>query len=181
MNMEFSKEERDAALRAVWWSLHTQAYNSMTKELAQNFEQAVLRPVIGNLFCDKCRYHGTKYMDNIPYSAFKHIQDEYGRYIGPFLYVHKFHNTVNERIGKPLMPWDEALEIFDSQRITCSGGCELGLQEITPPPEQPSILNLNNSGSYSSITTTQSSKLDWLSDSRDVHLDNGKLIFRRRN
>jgi len=132
--MEFeTKEQLAGAFRATWYLLHTIAYHSRSKEQASDscFGHT-LRTILLNFFCETCRPHALEYIERIPYSIFQHLRDDSGSYIGPFLYIHNFHNDVNRRLGKSETSFDDALQAYGNGQISCSQ-CRL-----------PNLLQANN-------------------------------------
>lgn len=102
----------------VWFSLHLLALNSNTDQSKEYFRN-YLGSVIKNFWCHKCRVHATRYVTNNP------IEDFDGLTHGYFTYTWKFHNDVNKRLGKKLMDWQTAFDLYTNKlKGVCTHECE---------------------------------------------------------
>ena len=106
----------------VWFVIHTEAYycDSSNYESVSNYERFIKR-IVTSLKCNKCRIHGLKYLDRNPVSDFLDITVE-DENLGVFYWSWLFHNHVNERLGKTIMNFDNALDIYKNENM-CYENC----------------------------------------------------------
>lgn len=96
----------------IWYTIHETALKapSLSSMLIEHYSL--------NFFCDHCRQHMVKYIQQHP------INHE-----NLFAWTVDFHNSVNKRLGKKLMTHEEALAVY-------SGGGECSActvdEHVTP-------------------------------------------------
>lgn len=76
--------------------------------------------------CKRCRNHLKKFIKENPFDIYYHVSNN-GKNVGAFKYIWACHNSVNQRIGKPLMDFDTAYNLFDPVNLElqpCGSGCE---------------------------------------------------------
>lgn len=83
--------------------------------------------IIDNFPCvDPCRKHIQEYEKLYPLKdVLPAEKDESGRDLSLFKWWFRLHNIVNERKGKPLMEWNDAIALY-SKEATCSLVCTKG-------------------------------------------------------
>ena len=89
----------------IWFEFHTMATLSLTNETMNIYIDHV-KSIIDRLPCMKCRRDAQKYFDNDNPSKYKSTDN------GMFYWSWKFHNTVNAKLGKPLLEWDTGLNMY---------------------------------------------------------------------
>ena len=106
------KRRKKEELRGVWRSIHVTGAWCDTPE-KQIFYNGWIRVQIENLGCEDCVGHAKEYLEKNP------PEDE-----DPFVHGWRFHNAVNERLGKPQMEYSTARDLFLGGGIkACDGGC----------------------------------------------------------
>ena len=96
-----------------WFSIHIMAKNSIDDE-TENYFIKFFEIIINNYPCSICRSHAKEYYQLHPLSKWKGWMDKEGRRVGMFFWTWKFHNTVNARLGYPLMNYQTAWELYES-------------------------------------------------------------------
>jgi hypothetical protein len=116
----------------IWYSIHILCANAKT----QKEKEAVIkqiRIIQDNFPCQECKIHFETYLKNHP--------PEDSIKGGPeslFLWSVNFHNSVNFRLGKPQLSYEEAKSIFIEQSIFCSkSSCEEEDEEEVPKEKKP--------------------------------------------
>ena len=102
----------------IWFDFHTMATLSLTNETIDIYIDHV-KSIIDRLPCMKCRRDAQKYFDNDHPSKYKKTTN------GMFYWSWKFHNTVNAKLGKPLLDWDTGINMYfgDDDSGVCSLDC----------------------------------------------------------
>lgn len=107
----------------IWFMLHTNAVIATTPEQIKNFIEQVKN--LGEHFpCHQCKPHFQRYCKEHP------IEGYVNKERGMFLWVWEFHESVNKRLGKPSMTFDEAWKHYTSKDSICNDDC--GETSTTP-------------------------------------------------
>lgn len=103
----------------MWYSIHLEAYEAKSEEEKRAFARSMKR-FCEKYPCAKCRRHASEYIAKHP------IEKYWNTNKGIFKWSWIFHNDVNERLGKPLVSWDQANAIYsgDEQIHICGEGCD---------------------------------------------------------
>lgn len=101
----------------MWYTIHITSLR-MGEE---NFIEW-LRITLSSIPCLKCRKHSLEYLDENHLDKFKDIHNEHGELIGMFQWTWKFHNDVNNRLGKRVHDFDEAYRMYTDES-TCTDNC----------------------------------------------------------
>lgn len=109
----------------VWFTLHVYALDADTYEKIINFIYYV-KLLLPKLPCDKCREHALQYLENNPIENYFYVKDNEGIRRGMFKWTWTFHNAVNTRLGKMVIDYDTAIDIYEDPAI-CTDSCS---QEI---------------------------------------------------
>lgn len=110
----------------TWDVIHRRAFKARTRAQQLSFAE-FMKDVCHTFPCFVCKGHCTEYIKNHPLE--EHIGvlvDINGEQIalGIFVWTWKFHNAVNARLGKPIMSWETAYNIFsDTENLVCSKNC----------------------------------------------------------
>lgn len=100
-----------------WLCLHLMALAATDDRRKQSFLD-FLDLLKTSYPCHKCRQHMTAYFTAYP------VQAHWNEDQGFFRWSVKFHNAVNQRLGKPLITYEQALAIYTGQNQVCTAGCE---------------------------------------------------------
>lgn len=88
--------------RQLWDEIHTKAANVITNEQKYNYS-TWLRKIINDMNCNICKSHASTYIqNNPPENAINNL----------FYWSWEFHNDVNNRLNKPIMSYDDALNKY---------------------------------------------------------------------
>ena len=121
-----------------WFALHM-----LSSKAIPQFKDALvyyIKQFIDNFKCLRCREHAKKYMEVNPIENYLNQKD------GLFKWTWEFHNTVNKRLGKPLVGWDEAYHMYHNPEAgVCSADCGGHGDEPEQPEEQPNMKEALNS------------------------------------
>jgi len=104
----------------AWYIIHSQSIGDPKTYLE------LIRQLSIKFFCDNCLIHMREYLKLNPPENFQNILVERNgkqEKLGLFLWAWQFHNDVNKRLGKPLMSWETACDLYlksDSCSETCS-------------------------------------------------------------
>ena len=96
----------------VWLSLHSLGHQADSEEKIPAFIQSV-NVIVSELPCDDCRKDGVSYIQTHPIEVCKDLKNTDGKCIGPFYWVHGYHNWVNRKIGKEELGYDEVYNYFE--------------------------------------------------------------------
>lgn len=88
-------------MNSYWYEMMSFAMNSNTIETWNAFRVWIIN-LAGRFPCEKCRGHFQKYVIDNPVKKAQH----------PVMWVWKFHNNVNERLGKRPLGLREAVTAF---------------------------------------------------------------------
>lgn len=108
----------------TWFSLHVLSWNCQTEDQNKHFCLQI-RQVINDFPCGDCRKDAQKYLEDIPPETYLTYTAPFTkRNIGMFAYVVDFHNYVNKKLGKTLIPLQDAFNSFMNDNIGyCTAGC----------------------------------------------------------
>lgn len=136
-----------------WRLIHRMAAR-VHNEAGKIFFVKFMEEIRDTLDCEDCKGHCTKYMQLNPFTPYWNMTDSRGRHIGMFKWTWTFHNSVNHRLGKPIMDWETAYGMHSEggadQVCTKCGGVDLvgGGSEFSLPME-PSRTTISQSSSVS--------------------------------
>ena len=97
----------------TWHSIHTTAawVDSMDKF---KFFCTWIRDQLDKLPCPECTQHAQEYLMNYPPERTEDV----------FIWSWRFHNAVNQKLGKPELNYDGAKKLYlDPKSKTCTGSC----------------------------------------------------------
>jgi len=107
----------------AWLVIHTMAFDAKTNQKKKHFEES-MHVIQKGLKCENCKVHCGEYLKKHPISDYWDIHDKNGEDIGMFKWSWVFHNTVNARLGKPIMDWDTAYHLYsNSGNVVCTKNC----------------------------------------------------------
>lgn len=94
----------------TWWILHRQSFRIQSPSQVPQFLD-FLHDIVSNIPCMNCRHHA---LQEVTPGKEKQYLDYYydGRFVGMFVWMCEFHNKVNQRIGKTVVPWDYAYDVY---------------------------------------------------------------------
>ncbi len=99
--------------KGIWIAEHLTAAWADTPEKAAFFCQQ-FRYICNNLPCPDCVKDALAYIAMNPPERAEDV----------FVWLWQFHNTVNVKLGKPVMPFAEARDLYYGGKIKqCDGGC----------------------------------------------------------
>ena len=101
-----------------WSAMHIDSFNAKTYEQKITSANTISR-LITTFPCLKCRKHGTEYASSNPFIHAINNPDP----LSLFRWVWHFHNSVNERISKPTMTFEEAVKKWGDEAICFETGC----------------------------------------------------------
>ena len=104
-----------------WAWTHTLAKNAQTDEGKKIFVNHM--ELMRQLYpCEVCRPHIDEYIRNNPMRHFWNVRhDRTGQEIGMFKWSWMFHNAVNRRLGKEIMDFEKAYNMFYESDHICYG------------------------------------------------------------
>ena len=100
----------------IWFMLHLMSSQATTPELKDSFIKNVT--VLGEHFpCNDCKHHFAAYIAEHP------VKDYVNKDRGLFLWTWEFHESVNKRLNKQSVSFDEAWSKFSSTSPICTDEC----------------------------------------------------------
>lgn len=101
----------------IWFSLHLQAAQAKTNMLKESFIQNT--KVLGEHFpCENCKHHFAAYLKEHPIETYINKGEK-----GLFLWTWEFHDSVNKRLHKPSLSFDDAWKQFTASSAICTDEC----------------------------------------------------------
>lgn len=109
----------------TWHVIHALAYAAKTKNEQQQFVKT-MHTICETFPCENCKEHCKEYIKNNPMNKLIDVEFDTGEKLGLFMWTWKFHNAVNQRIGKNTMSWSDAYSLYSgvnkkSSCDECSG------------------------------------------------------------
>ncbi len=105
----------------LWFAIHIMSKNCKTERDEDNFV-SFMKIISESMPCEKCRDHCKTFMKTHRMSNFKGLLDRYGMRIGLFMWSNFFHNSVNLRLGKPILRMEDAYILYDKDNM-CKDRC----------------------------------------------------------
>lgn len=102
---------------SAWTFIHIKAKLAVDDLTKRNFIDEMYFHY-HNFPCLNCRNHIQEYMNTHSFEPFYNMTNPSGREIGMFRWSWLFHNTVNQRLGKPYMSWNTACEMYEINENT---------------------------------------------------------------
>lgn len=100
----------------TWNLIHKLAYEARTKE-EQLFFIKAMKIICQQFPCKVCYGHCKTYIKEHPMEKVLNVKLTNGEKLGLFMWTWKMHNSVNVRLGKPIVSWETALEIYSHDYI----------------------------------------------------------------
>lgn len=101
----------------VWWNIHILALRANTQEKINEYIDYI-KYILPKLPCLTCRNHATEYLKKHPLEEFININE------GMFRWSWIFHNEVNVRLGKQIINYYTAINLFeDNESEICTDTC----------------------------------------------------------
>jgi hypothetical protein len=112
----------------IWYVIHLLARDANNETKKLQFKQFI-ENVVQSLPCSECQKHATEYYQKNPLKDLWDLKED-GNEIGMFKWAWTFHNTVNNRLKKPFVSWDNAKMLFSKEDGVCTSEC--GKEEQKP-------------------------------------------------
>ncbi len=107
----------------IWFCIHTLAKRCTTLEDMNKFID-FMKLISETLPCMDCRLHCVEFMRDHDLEYFKDVTDKYGDHTGMVKWAWMFHNSVNLRLGKPIIDQETAYNMYDvDDSLVCREGC----------------------------------------------------------
>jgi hypothetical protein len=125
-----------------WSALHKLATEANTEE-GKKFFLYYLKFVRNHFPCMECKTHINEYINANPIEHYLKQED------GCFIWVWKFHNTVNRRLKKKELTLEEAIKIYKKDHGVCSLNCASKINHEEPAIIKPTVMISNSNERYS--------------------------------
>ena len=125
-----------------WSSLHKLSAEA-TNEEGKKFFLHYLKFISNNFPCMECKGHINEYINANPIEPYLKQED------GCFIWVWKFHNTVNRRLKKRELTLEEATKIYKKEHGVCSLDCASKSPVQDTPTTKPTVIISNSNQKYS--------------------------------
>jgi hypothetical protein len=126
----------------IWYIIHTLAFNAVNNSKKEAYI-IMINSLCDNFICDICKIHFKKFIDNYDLKKYWHIKN-HDNDIGFFKWSWELHNSVNIKINKPILKFDEAYKLY--QNNTCQN-CEISNQRpkiLIPITNEKSSLTISS-------------------------------------
>lgn len=120
-----------------WHSLHLMSANAKTKEQKESVLWFI-KILSENFYCKKCKDDFLIYLKNDNPKNYLNSDE------GLFFWSFKFHNFVNNKLGKPIMTYEDAKNLYFSPE-TCLTSCSANKETYTFVKMTPNIEKTTNS------------------------------------
>lgn len=97
-------------LPKLWKILTKNARQCINEERENGFER-YLKKQFSLIECGICKMDAYEYLKNHSIEKYKNIIIDNVR-VGMFIYIHDFHNYVNQKLGKPKFPLSESYKLY---------------------------------------------------------------------
>ena len=115
----------------LWFSIHITAYHAKKEEEKKAFVR-FMENTRDSIQCLSCKEHCIEYMEQNPITDYWN-QTYQNEEIGMFKWTVNFHNAVNSRLNKPIIPWATAYNLYSKAIVSfCSKSCGSDDSTITP-------------------------------------------------
>jgi len=100
----------------VWYVIHTLALHTNT-DLAKDAYIITINTLCDHFGCESCKPHFKQFIIEHPFHKYRHINYK-GEDYGFFKWSWELHNSVNYRLNKPIISFEDAL--FKYKNNTCT-------------------------------------------------------------
>lgn len=147
----------------TWDQMHKDTFNAVTPE-DQKGCCGRIRNTCYTFNCKTCRGHCTEYISTHPPEDYIGLtwtdpSDGTVYQLGLAIWVWKFHNAVNERLGKKLLRWDACFKMYTTLPEHCSSNCSEGDEKTETVPLNRKITNPNRGPVVQSRTTPKNNTM----------------------
>jgi hypothetical protein len=94
----------------IWYIIHKEAIICQDKKSYINF----IHRLKNSFPCEACKKHFTEYIEKNPIEQYLQVDK------GLFIWTWKFHNSVNRRLGKPEMSYEDAEKMYTDGESNCN-------------------------------------------------------------
>lgn len=109
--------------RGIWVIIHKKAIQAINEELKNKFVEE-MNWYAENYPCNKCKNHLKKYIKENPFELYWYVSIG-DMDIGMFKWSWGCHNSVNERLKKQIITFENAYNLYDPKIIhPCTADCE---------------------------------------------------------
>jgi hypothetical protein len=114
----------DKDARGIWVTIHRMAILAVTDEKKAQFINYIT--FLSKEFpCEKCKVHIKKFIIDNPFYLYMDVSIGGNNDVGMFKWSHNLHNAVNQRLGKGLMDFKTAYNLYSGDMISvCTEKCD---------------------------------------------------------
>lgn len=110
----------------TWNTIHSLAFSAVTPKKKKKFI-STMKEICETFPCAVCANHCVEYVKSHPMEDYADtwVEIDGSRSpLGLFVWSWKFHNAVNRRIGKPMMSWITAYNMYLGEgALSCDNSC----------------------------------------------------------
>ena len=92
--------------RGIWHTIHTLALYA-TNESLKNAFVLTMDSLAKNFACEICKPDFNKFINQHPFKNYWNLKQK-NEEIGLFKWTWELHNTINQKLGKPILSFDDA-------------------------------------------------------------------------
>ncbi len=111
----------------IWYSMHTNAAWAKTIEQKKCVIDQI-KNLQANFSCSECKEHFGEYIQKHPLEVTLNGNEE-----SLFLWTFNFHNSVNYRLKKPQVSYEDAKKLFYENSSFCARNCDD--EKVKTPPK----------------------------------------------
>lgn len=95
----------------VWLIIHLMAIRAISDDEITDFMKWLLM-ILTQMPCSKCVKHATEYLFNHNPEIYRKTKNADGKLVGMFTWTWIFHNSVNKRLDRNMIDFDEAYKMY---------------------------------------------------------------------
>jgi len=130
--------------KGIWYTIHRMAILAITE--AKKAEFINYMTFLSKEFpCEKCRTHIKQFIVDNPFHIYMNVSYTTYSDVGFFKWSFNLHNAVNMRLGKPIIDFSTAHNLYKGENPNiCTAGCdepEMKMQEPIITPKSAPIVS----------------------------------------
>lgn len=105
----------------IWYIIHKSAYDLKRLDCQDAIIERI-KKLVAIFPCEECSSDGLNYIKQNPIERYKNVVDPSGKIVGLFMWTVTFHNYVNEKLKKQIMPYEDAVSLYEAR---CHDTCDI--------------------------------------------------------
>lgn len=134
--------------KGMWKTIHLLAVHSTTEQLKQSFA-SIIDVLFKNFPCEVCKPDINKFMNNHPLKQYWNTKNKTEDF-GMFKWTWELHNVVNQKLGKTVVSFDDAYNLYKHNVCKNCGTNVIGISKPILIPIND--VNFNNEPKFNLIS-----------------------------